>query len=151
MSMALHSMSDTPEACEAAPRMDMASSQVVCKSMVDESGVERKLEIRPSDGFFNATLMCRSFGKLFNSYYRPGDPLKSRGGAYLVHLLPILAEQHTPLITIATCGKAKGTWVAPQIATDLAYWLSPEFGAWVTILVCEHLTGRGDAPDNVNS
>ena len=93
---------------------------------------------RASDGYMNATAMCKSVGKKFNDYYR----LKNTTD-FLTELSSVAGIPATGLIEIFKGGSPKnqGTWVHPDIAVNLAQWLSPKFAVKVSKWVREWLSG----------
>ncbi|MFS2011614.1 KilA-N domain-containing protein [Azospirillum sp. CT11-132] len=98
---------------------------------------------RARDGYINATAMCRAAGREW-SRYRELKATKE--------FLPALAlalgvtEAQLAITTFGTPGgdaRNQGTWVHPQVAIDLAQWLSPEFKIKVTRWVMEWMSGAG--------
>ena len=96
---------------------------------------------RASDGYINATAMCRIAGKEWSEYRR----LKSTKD-----FIPALARDlNTPesALTITTFGspggdpRNQGTWVHPQVAIDLASYLSSDFKIKVTRWVMDWMSG----------
>jgi DNA-binding HxlR family transcriptional regulator len=98
---------------------------------------------RDSDGFADATAMCRANGKEWSNYRqneRTADYLQA-----LSNRLGIPAEQ---LVFTTTTGPnhLRGTWVHPRLAVDLARWLSPKFGVWMDGWFLEQLGQPQPAP-----
>jgi hypothetical protein len=94
-------------------------------------------EIRSSDGYVNASKMCRSGGKLWANYYQ-GDITKEFLEALSSNIgIPILR-----LVVSQRGGNHSGTWVHHRVAINLATWISPEFAVAVTGLVERYLTGQ---------
>lgn len=94
-------------------------------------------EMRASDGYVNATNMCKSGGKLWADYFRL-DSTKQ----YLSLLAGHVGYPMCELVKSAKGGKDKGTWVHHKVALHLAYWISPEFQIAVMDLVTRYLTGQ---------
>lgn len=98
---------------------------------------------RSSDGYINATAMCRAAGKEWSEYRR----LRQTGLFFDALALDLGVPQVQLFITYqGTPGgdrRNQGTWVHPQIAIDLAQWLSPEFKIRVTRWVMEWMSGLG--------
>lgn len=98
---------------------------------------------RAADGYINATAMCRAAGKEWPRY----KELKSTG-LFLKALALDLGLDEVQL-TISNLGspggdrRNQGTWVHPQVAIDLAQWLSPEFKIQVTRWVFDWMSGLG--------
>ncbi len=102
---------------------------------------------RSSDGYLDATAMCKANGKLFADYKR----LKSTK-EFLRQLpdfiinnsvmgIPI-TEQNQQLIQIVQGGTSEeqGTWIHPYISINLAQWCSPIFAAMVASWMFKLLT-----------
>lgn len=104
---------------------------------------------RPTDGYINATSLCKKAGKLFNDYSR----LKSTG-EYLDALSVATKIPRESLVQSIMGGsnvKEQGTWVHPKVAIHLAQWLSPEFSVQVSDWVFDWISGNvsGYMPDHV--
>ena len=93
------------------------------------------LHQRKSDGYINATEMCKGCGKDFFSYERL-DSTKE----YIKVLEAKPLYHGLSLINKLRGGKNSGTFVHPKIAIHLAQWLSPEFADFVTDLVLNWMT-----------
>ncbi len=96
-------------------------------------------QLRKSDGFVNATKLCRSGGKLWADFYR----LKSTN-AYIKVLSESMGIPIDSLIREIIDGPnhLRGTWVHPQLAIALAMWVDPLVGVKVTQLVLRYATGQ---------
>ena len=95
---------------------------------------------RRSDGYLNATVMCKAHGKLFADYARTDG-----AAAYLDavaknilenssmenHILDFHAARAS-LVQSQNGGPHRGTWVHDLVAVHLAQWLSPAFAVWVS-------------------
>ncbi|MFM6395242.1 MAG: KilA-N domain-containing protein [Planktothrix sp.] len=100
------------------------------------------IEIR-EDGFFNATLMCKAFGKKAQDYMRL-DTTK----AFIEALKVRTGYPDVELVQIQNGGRNPGTWVERRIAIDIARWLSPDFHVQVIEWAEEILSGqRPQLPD----
>lgn len=93
---------------------------------------------RITDGYINATAMCKAAGKLFADYAR----LKSTSD-FLEELSTDMGITISKLIQQLKGGvpALQGTWVHPDVAIHLAQWLSPKFAVQVSRWVREWLTG----------
>ena len=80
---------------------------------------------RTADGFVNATAMCKANGKEW-SKYRESD----RCQTYLDALAETSEIRMFDLIE-SRQGQGGGTWVHPQVAVDLARWISAPFAVWM--------------------
>jgi hypothetical protein len=92
---------------------------------------------RTTDGYVNATAMCRANGRQW-SKYRETDRCQE--------YIDALAETSdfgglSPIETRA--GNGGGTWVHPQVAVDLARWISAPFAVWMDGWFLEELEVRG--------
>lgn len=98
---------------------------------------------RSSDGYIDATAMCRSANKRWFDYSRQEssklfiDELSRSTG------IPadLLVEQFTSGIN-----EQRGTWIHPHIAINLAQWLSPKFAVQVSQWVHEWMSGGLKTP-----
>ena len=83
---------------------------------------------RTTDGYVNATAMCKANGKRWTKY-RESD----RANAYLEALSTEARISVHALIESRAGGVDGGeTWVHPQVAVDLARWISAPFAVGVT-------------------
>jgi len=84
---------------------------------------------RTTDGFVNATAMCKANGKLWSNYWQT-----DRATSYLTALSTDIGKPitgPTGLVISVRGGEAQGTWVHERVAVDLARWLSPQFAVWM--------------------
>lgn len=94
---------------------------------------------RIKDGYVNATAMCRVAGKKINDYARLQstndflDVLSSETGIPVSELVESVRGGVPEL---------QGTWVHPQVAINLAQWLSPLFAVKVSKLVFDWMSGN---------
>lgn len=110
-------------------------SLVLIPRQVNESVVQQ----RASDGYINATAMCKAAGKLFGHYREP-DATK----AFLAALEADIGISISQLIQVIRGGNMdQGTWVHPQVAIHLAQWLSPQFAVQVSKWVFDWMSGKG--------
>ena len=107
------------------------------------------IEQRPVDGYIDATAMCKRAGKLFGHYRENAttksflEELSSDIGIPIPELIQTVRGFSDP--------KSQGTWVHPQVAINLAQWLSPKFAVQVNKWVIEWISGRvsGNMPSHV--
>ena len=94
---------------------------------------------RVRDGYVNATAMCKAAGKKWNDYYRLAttDP-------FVAELSSETGIPATELIQSVRGGDPtlQGTWVHPQVAINLAQWLSPRFAVLVSKWVVDWMSGN---------
>ena len=88
-----------------------------------------KIGQRLSDGYLNATAMCKANGKEWSNYRQNGV-----AEDFLDALERSLGIPRNHLVTSITKGPnaERGTWVHPQVAYHLAMWCSPTFAVKVT-------------------
>ena len=85
--------------------------------------ISRRIE----DGYLNATAMCKANGKRWSDY-RESD----RAEKYLQALESVTGISVNGLIDTKIGGSnGGGTWVHPQVAVDLARWISAPFAVWM--------------------
>ena len=89
---------------------------------------------RVTDGYVNATAMCRAAGKLFGHYHA-----NKQTDEFLLALERSIGIPIDLLITRVAAGpnEFRGTWVHPKVAIHLAQWLSPRFAVQVAEWVYE--------------
>lgn len=91
---------------------------------------------RASDGYVNATAMCKAEGKRWNDYVR-----LDRTQEYIAALTEpscgaaVAGNPVTGISVIRTfqggTPELQGTWIHPRLAVDLARWISPAFAVWM--------------------
>lgn len=98
---------------------------------------------RVMDGYINATAMCKSAGKLIADYGR-----LSSTSAFLKELSIDMGIPISELVQSVKGGESnlQGTWVHPQVAINLAQWLSPKFAVLVSKWVFEWMSGNMKQP-----
>jgi hypothetical protein len=103
------------------------------------------LEYRETDGYINITNLCKAGGKKFNDWNRL-DKTK--------RFLEVLsATTQNPVVALLKQEQGKNgkrhTWSHPQVAVNIAQWISPEFDVLVSKWVYEiMLTGKVNIKDN---
>lgn len=93
------------------------------------------IQQRESDGFINATGMCKATGKQWNDFFRL-DSSK----AFLSELSTVTGYPVTALYQVFQGGNnqnSQGTWVHPYFAINLATWCSAAFAVQVSKWVVE--------------
>lgn len=98
------------------------------------------IQQRASDGYVNATAMCKAAGREWKRYRE----LESTG-RYLKALSSRSGKTTSELIQTLTGGnpQLQGTWVHPHVALHLAQWASEEFAVQVSEWVYEWMSGLG--------
>jgi hypothetical protein len=95
------------------------------QSLISRSWNGTPISRRTTDGYVNASAMCRANGKQW-SKYRESD----RCQTYLDALAETSEIRMFDLIE-SRQGQGGGTWVHPQVAVDLARWISAPFAVWM--------------------
>ena len=103
---------------------------------------------RAMDGYINATEMSEAAGKRFHDYSRLSTTRDYLEALFSKTGIPVLELVQT---IRGRLPQFRGTWVHPQVAINLAQWLSPEFNVQVSEWVFEWLSGRArqTLPDHV--
>ena len=110
---------------------------------------ETSITRRVTDGYVNATAMCKANGKRWRDY-----SITERAREYIRALSnAVTAETHcsaavarnpvTELVQPVQGGQPElqGTWIHPRLAVDLARWISPDFAVWVDGWLLDELAG----------
>jgi hypothetical protein len=108
-----------------------------------------QLEYREDDGYINITNLCKAGGKKFN-HWNSNDKTK--------RFLQVLSlDAGIPVTSLIKLGSGhkignnniSETWAHPQVAINIAQWISPEFDVLVSKWVYEiMLTGKVDIRNN---
>lgn len=82
---------------------------------------------RESDGYVNATQMCKVVGKKVNDWTRTKETKAYINGVAVVTEIPA-----TELIVSIQGGdpSSQGTWIHPKLAICLGRWISVDFALW---------------------
>ncbi|MCP9915353.1 KilA-N domain-containing protein [Cyanobium sp. ATX 6F1] len=97
---------------------------------------------RTTDGYVNATAMCKANGKRWKDY-RESD----RCQHYLDALESVAGISVHALVESRSGGAGGGgTWVHPQVAVDLARWISAPFAVWMDGWFLESVQQAQPAP-----
>lgn len=114
------------------------SEQLVIPGVIDRKAENEIICQRVTDGYINATAMCKAAGKQMSDYNR-----LSTTKPFLDELSKATGVLPERLIITMTGGvpRLQGTWVHPQVAVHLAQWLSPKFAVLVTQWVTEWMSG----------
>ena len=97
------------------------------------------IEQRVTDGYINATALCKASNKLLSDYLRLAST-KS-------FLEALSADMGIPISELAQVikggnPKLQGTWVHPQVAINLGQWASPLFAVKISKWVFEWMQGK---------
>ena len=96
-------------------------------ALVSRSWNGTPISRRTTDGYVNATAMCKANGKRWKDY-RESD----RCQHYLDALESVAGISVHALVESRSGGVGGGgTWVHPQVAIDLARWISAPFAVWM--------------------
>jgi hypothetical protein len=123
----------------------MADPDANLQALVPHTYQGAVIQQRLTDGYINATAMCKAAGKEWSAYRRTDTT-----EAFLKALQGSLKNHRDPLVqsVVAGLNEHRGTWVHPQVAIHLAQWVSPEFAVLVSEWVFEWLSGKS-ATDRV--
>ena len=83
---------------------------------------------RTTDGYVNATAMCKANDKRWSNYFqtdRATQYLEALSGSTGIPAHQLFATYETGP------NDGRGTWVHPQVAVDLARWISAPFAVWM--------------------
>lgn len=107
--------------------------------LVDTDTVPQRI----TDGYFNATVMCKASGKQIGHYLE-----NSTTKDFLSELSSDIGIPISGLVQVIKGGEPhlQGTWVHPQVAIHLAQWLSPKFAVLVSKWVLEWTSGNIQKP-----
>ena len=111
------------------------------KNMKLELNREFSIENREEDGYINVTNLCKAGGKQFKSWNR-----LDKTQAFLQVLSSTVKIHTVELIKMNTGGNGeRHTWVHPQVAINIAQWISPSFDVKVSAWIYEvMMTGKVD-------
>ena len=94
------------------------------------------IQRRTTDGYVNATAMCKANGKQWNDYWRT-----DRATEYLEALSTETGIPVSSLCLSLRGGADQGTWIHSRVAVDLARWISAPFAVWMDGWFLEELAG----------
>ena len=120
------------------------AKQLMIPGIIDRKAENEIISQRVTDGYVNATAMCKAAGKNWSDYAR-----LITTNAYIKELSSALHIPQDDLIQSIVGGipYLQGTWVHPQVAIHLAQWLSPKFAVLVSQWVMEWMSGKSTAPN----
>jgi hypothetical protein len=98
---------------------------------------------RSTDEYVNATAMCKANGKQWNDYWR-----LDRATEYLEALSSETGISVSNLCLVTKGGAYQGTWVHPQVAIDLARWISAPFAVWMDGWLLAKVEEQGEPQAN---
>ncbi len=90
-----------------------------------------EITCRQSDGYVNATALCKAGGKLFKNWNA------NKGSKDFIDELSEVLQARDPLIKSITTGpnRSRGTWVHPQIAIKIAQDISVRFAVSISLWI----------------
>lgn len=120
------------------------AEQLMIPGIIDRKAENEIISQRVTDGYVNATAMCKAAGKTWSEYSRLVTT-----NAYIKELSSALQIPQGDLVQSIVGGISylQGTWVHPQIAIHLAQWLSPRFAVLVSQWVMEWMSGKSTTPN----
>jgi hypothetical protein len=95
------------------------------------------IEQRRSDGYCNATAMCRAHQRQYSTY--------ARAKATKEFLAALSAKANMQICTLVQSevgGRHSGTWVHPLVSYNLAQWCSADFAVTVSLWIDEWSKGN---------
>ena len=106
-----------------------------------EVGKGYTIEHRDEDGYINVTHLCKAGNKKFTDWFRLDKTKAFLQALYVSAGIPV-----DTLIKYNTAyGKERATWSHPQVAINIAQWISPRFDVKVSAWVYEvMMTGKVD-------
>lgn len=116
----------------------MEAKQLILPGFIDHKAENEIISQRVTDGYVNATAMCKAAEKAWSDYIRLEGTK-----AFINELYSVLQIPQDGLIRSISGGTPhlQGTWVHPQVAVNLAQWLSPKFAVLVSQWVAEWMSG----------
>lgn len=120
------------------------AEQLMIPGIIDRKAENEIISQRVTDGYVNATAMCKAAGKTWSEYARLVTT-----NSYIKELSSALQIPQGDLVQSIVGGISylQGTWVHPQIAIHLAQWLSPRFAVLVSQWVMEWMSGKSTTPN----
>jgi hypothetical protein len=109
-------------------------------ALVSRSWNGTPISRRIADGYVNATAMCKANKKRWSDY-RESDRCQ-------LYLDALSQTTEIPVFDLIQSrqGHGGGTWVHPQVAVDLARWISAPFAVWMDGWFLESLQQAHPAP-----
>jgi hypothetical protein len=80
--------------------------------------------IRQEDGFINATAICKAGGKRFNNWYRLETTKKI---IKKISVINNINQEKIIIIISKGPNNLRGSWIHPDLAVQLAQWISTNF------------------------
>lgn len=96
---------------------------------------------RTTDNYVNATAMCKANGKRWADF-RESVAANSYAEA-------LSRKTGIPVYDLMVSKQGDGTWVHPDVATELARWISPDFSVFVNTWFREEYERRLEPPKTV--
>ena len=109
-------------------------------ALVSRSWNGTPISRRTADGYVNATAMCKANNKRWSDY-RESDRCQ-------LYLEALSQTTEIPVFDLIQSrqGHGGGTWVHPQVAVDLARWISAPFAVWMDGWFLESVQQAQTAP-----
>ena len=87
------------------------------------------VDIRPDDGYVNATKLCQAVGREWKIYH------KTAGTKAFLKALSDHTRLHANVLAVSGTNRFQHTWIHPNVAIHLAQWLSPHVAVAVVEMV----------------
>ena len=118
--------------------IETENTNILLKQITNKNNIQFNVEIRKSDGYVNATALCKAGGKKIAKYLeniQTKEFLKELGINEGIRILD--------LIDIKVGGNHSGSWVHRKIAYHMSQWISAKFAVQVTNILDElFITGE---------
>lgn len=89
---------------------------------------------RSTDGYVNATSMCKANGKRWSDF--------RESVAAASYMEALSRKTGIPVYDLVVSKQGEGTWIHPDLATELARWISADFSVFVNQWFREELEAR---------
>jgi hypothetical protein len=99
---------------------------------------------RATDGYVNATALCKTCGKRFNDYARLNTTIEFIDTLCLEAGIPATGKDGLLQTVKGGLPEIQGTWVHPRVAINLGQWASPKFAVAVSKWVFDWMNGNVD-------
>lgn len=103
---------------------------------------DQVIDQRASDGYINATALCKAAGKLWGHYWESNNTKE-----FMAELERDIGIPISVLVQSTRGGLLQGTWVHPQVSIHLAQWLSAKFAVQVSKWVYDWMSGKETVVD----
>lgn len=103
---------------------------------------DQVIDQRASDGYINATALCKAAGKQWGHYWESNNTKE-----FMAELESDIGIPISVLVQSTRGGLLQGTWIHPQVSIHLAQWLSAKFAVQVSKWVHDWMSGKNTVVD----